>query len=194
MTINRIIDGKPGTIRIKARIGGRNLTAILDSGSAITFISSRWVKKHQVKWREKERPYTVQLADDHAPAYGKGWILLETRKAEVDIIGIKERLSFDILDLGRTDMLLGMDWLTRHNPDVDWKERTVRPRSPTNASEQVKICRISTSAMAKHIRKEPSEVGAIYIRQIDKSGSEERNPLTESGEGSLPTEVQKKLH
>ena len=44
---------------------------------------------------------------------------METHEEEINICGIREKISFDILDLGDTDMLLGMDWLTRHNPVVD---------------------------------------------------------------------------
>jgi hypothetical protein len=59
----------------------------------------------------------------------------------------------------------------------------VRPRSPEEAEPLVKICRISATALARHVRQKPSEVGAIFIRKVDK---EAKTEVTH-----LPTEVQK---
>jgi len=30
------------------------------------------------------------------------------------------------MDLNRTDMFLGHDWLVKHNPEVNWKNRTIK--------------------------------------------------------------------
>ena len=45
---------------------------------------------------------------------------------EVEINGHKETLEAAVTDLDRTDMFLEHDWLVKHNPEVNWKNRTIK--------------------------------------------------------------------
>ena len=45
---------------------------------------------------------------------------------EVKINGHKETLEVVVTDLNRMDMFLGYDWLVKHNPEVNWKNSTIR--------------------------------------------------------------------
>ena len=45
---------------------------------------------------------------------------------EIEINGHKETLEAVVMDLNRTDMFLGHDWLVKHNPEVNWKNTTIR--------------------------------------------------------------------
>ena len=38
----------------------------------------------------------------------------------------KEQLEAAVTDLNRMDMFLGYDWLIKHNPEVNWKNRTIK--------------------------------------------------------------------
>jgi len=38
-----------------------------------------------------------------------------------------EVLRFQLITLGNYPLILGMDWLRKHNPAIDWEEGTVRP-------------------------------------------------------------------
>jgi hypothetical protein len=69
-----------------------------------------------------------------------------------------------ILALGSFDAILGMDWLERHNPDIDWVKKTLKIKQPTgdillqghrscdtqctaiSASELAGICRQGSAA------------------------------------------------
>ena len=54
---------------------------------------------------------------------------------EVEINGHKETLEAAVTDLDRTDMFLGHDWLVKHNPEVNWKNRTIKfTRCPGNCT------------------------------------------------------------
>ncbi len=54
---------------------------------------------------------------------------------EVEINGHKETLEAVVMDLDRTDMFLGHDWLVKHNPEVNWKNRTIKfMRCPGNCT------------------------------------------------------------
>jgi len=45
---------------------------------------------------------------------------------EIEINSHKEQLEAAVMDLDRTDMFLGHDWLVKHNSEVNWKNGTIR--------------------------------------------------------------------
>ena len=45
---------------------------------------------------------------------------------EIKINGHKETLEVVVTDLNGTDMFLGHDWLVKHNPEVNWKNGTIK--------------------------------------------------------------------
>ena len=45
---------------------------------------------------------------------------------EIKINGHKEILKAMITDLNGTDMFLGHNWLVKHNPEVNWKNKTIK--------------------------------------------------------------------
>ena len=54
---------------------------------------------------------------------------------EVEINGHKEILEAAVTDLDRTDMFLGHNWLVKHNPEVNWKNGTIKfMRCPGNCT------------------------------------------------------------
>jgi len=40
--------------------------------------------------------------------------------------GHQERMCFDVCNLGRTEVILGMPWLAAHNPEIDWEKGEVK--------------------------------------------------------------------
>ena len=45
---------------------------------------------------------------------------------EVEINRHKETLEVAVMNLDRTDMFLGHDWLVKHNLEVNWKNSTIK--------------------------------------------------------------------
>ena len=62
---------------------------------------------------------------------------------EIKINSHKEQLETAVMDLNRTDMFLGHDWLVKHNPEVNWKNSTIRftrcPGSCTMKHKNIKF-------------------------------------------------------
>ena len=48
-----------------------------------------------------------------------------TKVASLEI-EIKETLEAAVMDLDGTDMFLGHNWLVKHNPEVNWKNGTIK--------------------------------------------------------------------
>ena len=45
---------------------------------------------------------------------------------EIEINGHKKQLEAAVMNLNGTDIFLGYDWLVKHNPEVNWKNSTIR--------------------------------------------------------------------
>jgi len=70
---------------------------------------------------------------------------------EIKINSHKEQLEAAVMDLDRTDMFLGYDWLVKHNPEVNWKNDTIRftrcPGQCTMKYEDIRFKTRRTKAM-----------------------------------------------
>jgi len=64
---------------------------------------------------------------------------------EIEINGHKEQLEAAVTDLNGMDMFLGYDWLVKHNPEVNWKNSTIRfTRCPESCIMKHKDIRFNT--------------------------------------------------
>ena len=45
---------------------------------------------------------------------------------EIKINGYKEQLKAAVMNLNRADIFLEHNWLVKHNPEVNWKDRTIQ--------------------------------------------------------------------
>jgi len=70
---------------------------------------------------------------------------------EIEINSHKEQLEAAVMDLDGTDMFLGHDWLVKHNPEVNWKNGTIRftrcPGQCTMKHEDIRFKTRRTKAM-----------------------------------------------
>ncbi|KAK6220785.1 reverse transcriptase domain protein [Colletotrichum tabaci] len=102
-------------------IQGRRTRAVIDSGAQGDFISPRLVNEREIPWQKKERPYALRTVEGEQVEYGGGLIVLETVHLPLQVHGQKEELQFDITEIGDADVILGITWLRKHNPRIDWR-------------------------------------------------------------------------
>ncbi|KAK6221471.1 reverse transcriptase domain protein [Colletotrichum tabaci] len=102
-------------------IHGQRTRAIIDSGAQGNFISPRLVNERQIPWQKKERPYALRTVEGEQVEYGGGLIVLETVHLPLQVHDQKEELQFDITEMGDIDVILGITWLRKHNPRIDWR-------------------------------------------------------------------------
>ena len=51
---------------------------------------------------------------------------IEKTKSTICELDNKKQLEAAVTDLNGTDMFLGHDWLVKHNPEINWKNRTIK--------------------------------------------------------------------
>lgn len=111
---------------LRVQIKERWLNAWIDCGAETNFIDPKIVTELQLPWKKKKDPYPLLNAEGQLFDYNDGVIDQETDHLKVDIQGRSQNISCDIIPLGeRTDILLGMPWLERENPHIDWRNGQV---------------------------------------------------------------------
>ena len=129
------------------QIHGHHVKAVIDSGATGTFIHPRWVERKRIPYQQKERPYQLSAADGKTFSYGKGMVNLETLELDTRTEVSKEKIAFDITDIGSDTVILGIDWLERNDPDIDWKEMRVSTRQ----DQQRELLRLKKTVEAMSI-------------------------------------------
>ena len=96
----------------------------MDPGADANIITETFVERHGLATRTKEPPYHIVNADGSVMAK----ILRETVPLEIVVGTHREELQFDIARVANHNIMLGIPWFIRHNPDVDWRRRVLTLR------------------------------------------------------------------
>ena len=99
---------------------GRPAVFLLDSGATGNFVSSAFVRAHNLPSSPLSRPDLVTLADGSQQTAG-----CIVQSAAVRIASYSDSLDLVSLALQDYDAILGMPWLERVNPEINWRQRTV---------------------------------------------------------------------
>lgn len=95
--------------------------SMIDSGATGCFINTAFVKKFNVPIRPKALPMDIHVIDGRSISSGP--INHETLPIRISISQHSETIVFNVTDIGSFDCILGMDWLTRHNPQINWNSK-----------------------------------------------------------------------
>ena len=102
--------------------------ALVDSGCTHTGIDKQLVKDKRIQMKLIDFSFEVFNADRT-----KNREVTKVAPLEIEINGHKETLEVAVMDLDGTDMFLGHDWLVKHNPEVNWRNGTIKfMRCPGN--------------------------------------------------------------
>jgi predicted aspartyl protease len=124
-----VADMTPQSMLLPVAIGTKKQTvetqALLDCGASSEFMDLEFAKLHNIPLIKLRKPRITRNADGTLNEQG-----VVTHKAVIDLgINRKEELtSFFIAGLGKNNVILGLTWLRKHNPIVNWKEGTLRDR------------------------------------------------------------------
>ena len=91
---------------------------MIDCGGTSNFMDIDYAKANSVPLVKKLVPHQLEVVDGHpisssAVTHQTSDLLLSTNSHH-------ETISFDITKLGHYPIILGLPWLKRHNPSIDW--------------------------------------------------------------------------
>jgi len=102
--------------------------ALVDSRCIHTGIDEQLIKDKRIQTRPINFSFEVFNANGM-----KNREVTKMASLEIEINRHKEKLEVAVTDLDRTDIFLGHDWLVKHNPEVNWKNSTIKfTRYPEN--------------------------------------------------------------
>ena len=153
---------------------GRPLRILVDSGATGNFLSGSFLDQYKLPWQKKALADRVKIAD--------GSILSSERLAYLPftIGSYKDKASFHILQaLNGFDAILGMDWLKRINPGVDWRSGVSRfeyghhqhiliPVHNSEAQRLASTMLISTMQLAKALKNEEDQVYLVTLKEVQE--------------------------
>ncbi|QRW01435.1 Transposon Tf2-1 polyprotein [Ceratobasidium sp. AG-Ba] len=93
------------------------ISTLVDSGSSKNFLDINFAKNNNIPLTPLVNPRTV-IAIDGKELPNK---IKNKTTLEVEIEGWTFDVTFFVMDLGDTDMILGLDWLQEADPDINWK-------------------------------------------------------------------------
>lgn len=159
---------------------------LLDCGSTSNFISSRFVYKHSVTTAKAARSQVVKLADGSVQHTCK---IAPSFPLYINNQTMNESLL--VLPIENFDIILGMPWLKKHNPSIDWQTEVLTlPPTPlqlilkeyniqnskshthtqteTNNSSNIppiELCHFSTREVKNIIKKGKEQMFLMFVRK-----------------------------
>ena len=118
----REITVKIGLERIDTQ-EGIMVKALLDSGATELVMSSEFAKKQGFQLKKIERPIYVRNMDG---SFNKEGLIEHMVEVNIYYQGHRERTKIDIIGGQKWSVILGMPWLARHNPKINWKTGEVK--------------------------------------------------------------------
>jgi len=116
---------------------GITMEALLDSRTTGLVMSEEFVRRHKFKQTKLKKPVYVRNIDGTLNYAGS---IVDIVKVEIFFKGHKEQMSIDVIGGQKWSVILGIPWLGRHNPKIDWKTGEVKmTRCPDECGKKWRV-------------------------------------------------------
>ena len=129
----------------KAKLGKEDVTVMIDSGANQNYANKQIGTKLDHYQRKKSMSYPLTMANGKTT----DWIQDELYQVPFEIGNYNGKISLDITEIPKYDVVLGMAWLHDTNPVMDWKKRQLT--FPSCSTEDKKEDRSPLKASIKAI-------------------------------------------
>jgi len=140
---------------------------LVDSGCTHIRIDKQLVKDKRIQTRPISFLFEVFNTDRM-----KNGEVTRVAPLKIKINGYKEQLEAAIMDLDGMDMFLGHDWLVKNNPEVNWKNSTIKfTRCSEQCTMKYEDIRFKTrrTKATNTMEQENGEIG----KELDKTNPED---------------------
>ena len=161
-------------LNVQAQVKTKNsknlkVKALVDSGCTHTRINEQLVKNKRIQTKKINFSFEVFNADGT-----KNGEVTKVAPLEVEINGHKETLEAAITDLDGMDMFLGHNWLVKHNPEVNWKNSTIKfTRCPGNCTMIDKDIWFNSRQTKETVTDKTKQDNGEIGKELDKTNPED---------------------
>ena len=93
---------------IQVRVRRLKIKALIDLGATRNFINKEFTRRIDYKKEALKEPYGLLMFDETPLIYNDNRVIYYSEKVRFQIDGFKERRTFDIIYLGKLDLILGL--------------------------------------------------------------------------------------
>ena len=157
---------------------GITVEVLLDSGATGLVMSSEFARKKGFKLKKLERPMQVRNVDG---SFNREGPIENTVEVNVYYKGHVERTEIDVIGGQKWSVILGMPWLARHNPEIDWKTGEVKmTRCPEECGRQWRLVQ-EKSGWEKQKEEEAKEEAEKKKEEKKKKKKQKKERTVEVG-------------
>lgn len=118
-----VLDNSASHFRVPVLLKGLNKTirvpAMIDSGATALFIHERFVKNNHIIRLPMQRTIPLHNIDGSKNTAGG---ITHFARLTLTVGDITEKTDFLITNIGPEDIILGLPWLKRVNPSINWEQ------------------------------------------------------------------------
>jgi hypothetical protein len=141
-------------LTVDGTIEGRRAHILIDSGASVDFVSENFVQRQQIATTKLHPPLRVNLADGTIRQCDRRIL-----RAEMDVSDRKYEVNLTVLPLRHYDAVLGMTWLRRYNPHIDWRQLTV--------TSSIVAAPITANATKRAFRRKRKGLQQAYVVMVN---------------------------
>jgi hypothetical protein len=124
-----VADMTPQSMLLPVAIGTKKQTvetqALLDCGASGEFMDSEFAKLHNIPLIKLSKPQITRNTDGTQNEQG---VVMHKAVISLGVNGKEDLTIFFITGLGKDNIILGLTWLRKHNPIINWNEGMLRDR------------------------------------------------------------------
>ena len=133
----REIDSSSSHFRVRVKLRGRNRStdtaAMVDCGATALFLDHNFISRHRITTFPLRHSIDLFNIDGSPNTAGR---ITHFARLCLTVDQHEEWTDFLVTDLGGEDVILGLPWLRRVNPSIDWAKGWIRT-PPKSSSVQV---------------------------------------------------------
>jgi hypothetical protein len=119
-------------LKLVGTLAGHRATFMVDSGATGNFVSSEFVSKHKLDSSRLPQRDIVTLANGTKEPTGR-----YLKAASIVIGSYTEEVDLVAIPLPGFDVIIGMPWLSKYNPDIDWVRNIISFIDEKNSSHHL---------------------------------------------------------
>ncbi|KAJ1138224.1 hypothetical protein NDU88_004615 [Pleurodeles waltl] len=183
----REVDVRHLKLGIKVQVKKKNYfkKSLVDPGATGNFVDAQLVRACRIPCTEKKTPEIIQAVDGRLLTGGP--VTLQTVPLSVICEGKdqrnkhKEKLILDVIHAPQYGIILGLPWLTPHNPEINWAERKIILSSAlckAKCFQKSQVTKVGNSYIATEAEKEvklPKQY-SVYGDVFDEKEAENLPP------------------
>lgn len=113
-----------------------NTTALLDSGATTNFINENFVREHHIQTHNLPSPRPLFNVNG---TLNKAGTVNSYASLKLTIGEHTEQIPFTVTNIGNDNAIIGLTWLRKHNPNINWKDGHITLKQQTNTIPKEEI-------------------------------------------------------